>query len=266
MTGLILDRSEFLVLMDAVKAPAVIGLDTASLVPADQAEHQALVLAGLGQLKGRGLLRVEGEVQVLNPDLLAMAMAVGRPDLATITRKDLPGVGSQLFLHYIKPPAIVEQTLPAEGQHRLARLADMPTLIERLLAVLPVQLTGALAGEQAVLTMETFLNLKQQAEAGERAAAIAAAQAAGLGAEGAASLADALAEPQFGGTIALLQAGETEVTDARNLALVQGAEAAWLVKPTAPDAATFDVQTTDGLEVRKLLIAWFAELSASATA
>ena len=149
MTGVILDRSEFVVLMDAVKAPAVIGLDTASLVPADKAQLQALVLEGLEKLKQRGLVRVEGDVHVLDAGLLALAGAVGRPEVAAITRKDTPGVGSQLFLHYLSPPIIAEQTLPSEQQHRLAALADMPTLIERLLAILPVQDTAGLAGEHA---------------------------------------------------------------------------------------------------------------------
>ena len=57
-----------------------------------------------------------------------------------------------------------------------------------------------------------------------------------------------------------------EATDARNLALAQGAEAAWLIKQTAPGAETVDVMTTDGLEVRRLLVRWFAELSVSAAA
>jgi hypothetical protein len=266
MTGLILERSEFLVLMDAVKAPAVVGLDTASLVPADKAQHQALVLEGVEKLKQRGLLRADGGLHKLNPDLLAMAMAVGRPDLAAITRKDLPGLGSQLFLHYLAPPVIVEQTLPTERQHRLVILADMPTLIERLLAILPVQEARALPTERAVMTMDAFLTLKQQAESGGRTAAMAAAQASGLSAAGAESLISALAEPAFGGSIALLKIVDDQAKDARNLALVQGAGAAWLFKQTTPGAETLDVTTTDGLEVRKLLVQWFAELSVKTVA
>ncbi len=266
MTGLTLDRSEFLVLMDAVKAPAVVGLDTASLVPADKEQHKALVLAGLEKLKQRELLRLEGDVHVLDARLLAMGLAVGRPEVATITRKDLPGVGSQLFLHYLSLPVIVEQTLPSEHDHRLALVADMPTLIERLLAILPVQEARALPGERAVMTMDAFLTLKQQAEAGETADAQAAAQSGGLSAAGAASLVGALTAPTFGGTIALLKLGDDEAEDARNVALVQGSDAAWQVKQTTPGAETFEITTTDGLALRKLLVQWFAELSVSAAA
>jgi hypothetical protein len=264
-SGLSLARSEFLVLMDAVKAPAVVGLDTASLVPADKEQHKALVLAGLESLKQRDLMRVEGDVHVLDPRLLALAMAVGHPDVASITRKDTPGRGSQLFLHYLAPPIIVEHTLPSEQHHRLAPLADMPTLIERLLAILPVPEARALPEERGRMTMDAFLTLKGQAEGGDRAGAQAAAQAGGLSAAGAASLVSALAAPVFGGTIGLLKTTNDEVEDARNLALVQGQDAAWLVRQTTPGAETFDLATTDGLEVRKLLVQWFAELSVRAS-
>jgi hypothetical protein len=265
-SGLILDRSEFLVLMDAVKAPAVVGLDTASLVPSDKEQHKALIVAGLEKLKQRDLMRMQGEVHALDPRALALAMAVGHPDVATITRKDTPGLGSQLFLHYLAPPIIVEQTLPSENQHRLAPLADMPTLIERLAAILPVPETRALASDRGVLTMDAFLTLKGQAEGGQADSARAAAQSAGLSAAGAESLVSALAAPVFGGTIGLLKLNNDEVEDARNLALVQGADGAWLIKQTTPGAETFDLATTDGLELRTLLVQWFAELSVGAEA
>lgn len=263
-SGLLLDRSEFLVLMDAVKAPAVLGLDTASLVPADKAQHQALVLSGLARLTERGFMRVQGDVHVLDARVLALAMAVGHPRVAAITRKDTPGLGSQLFLHYLAPPILVEQTLPDPEHHRLALLADMPTLIERLLAILPAQDTRAMPDEQALLTMDAFLALKSQAESGDRAAAQAAAQRAGLSTAGAARLVAALAAPDFGGTIGLLKVGEDEVEDARNLALLQGQGAAWLIKQTIPGADTFELTTTDGFEVRRQLVEWFAELSVRA--
>jgi len=188
MTGLTLERSEFLVLMDAVKAPAVVGLDTASLVPTNQEQHKALVLEGLEKLKQRGLLRVDGDVNVLDARLLALAAAVGRPDVAVITRKDTPGLGSQLFLHYLAPPLIVEQTLPSERQHRLVPLEDMPTLIERLLAILPVQESRALPNEHGVMPMDVFLAMKAQAESGDRVGAQSLARQSGLSATGADSL------------------------------------------------------------------------------
>jgi hypothetical protein len=264
MPSLILDRSEFLVLMDAVKALAVAGLDTASLVPADKEQHKALILAGLAGLKQRGLLRVDGDVNVLEPHLLALAAAVGHPDVAVITRKDSPGLGSQLFLHYLAAPMIVEHTLPDEHRHRLVRLADMPTLIERLMAILPVPEARGLAAEHGVMTMDAFMAIKQQAETGDRAGAGAAAQKNGLSPAGAASLVSALAQPVFGGNIALLKIKDDEVEDARNVALVHGQDATWLLKQTIPGAETFDVVTTDGLEARKLLVQWFKELSTTA--
>lgn len=262
MSGLTLERSEFLVLMDAVKAPAVVGLDTQGLVPADKEQHKALVLDGLEKLKQRGLLRVEGAVHVLDPNLLALALVVGHPAVALITRKDTPGLGSQLFLHSVAAPLIVEHTLPNEHQHRLAALADRPTLIERLLAILPVPETRSRLHERGVMAQAAFLAVKQQAEGGDQAAAKAALEQGGLTPAGAESLAQAVAHPVFGGTIALLKIDDDEAADARNLALVQGQDAAWLIKQTTPGAPNFDVTTTDGLAVRKLLIQWLAEMEA----
>lgn len=193
---------------------------------------EAEVLAGLEKLKQRGLLRVNGEVNVLDAHLLALA-----------------------------PPFIVEQTLPSARQHRLAPLEDMPTLIERLLAILPVQMEKALPGEQGVLTLDEFVALKAEAEREDQASAKDRARAGGLSATGAESLVNALAAPQFGGNIALLKIEDDEAEDARNLALVQGSDAAWLFKQTTPGANTFDITTTDGLAVRRLLVQWLAELT-----
>lgn len=262
MSGLTLDRSEFLVLMDAVKAPVVVGLDTQTLVPADKEQHKALVLAGLEKLKQRGLLRVEGDVHVLDPGLLAVAMAVGRPDVVVITRKDTPGLGSQLFLHYVAGPAIVEHTLPNEQEHRLAALPDRPTLIERLAAIMPAPDSQARPDERGVLSQDAFVAVKRQAENGAVAAAKAALAQGGLTPAGAESLAQALAHPVFGGTIALLAIEGSEATDARNLALVQGQDAAWLIKQTTPGAPEFEVHTTDGLGLRTVLVRWLQELEA----
>ena len=68
MGGITLTRSEFLVLMDAVQAPGVVGLDAGELVPANTGEHKALVAEGIQRLSERGALRVESGVNVLDTD------------------------------------------------------------------------------------------------------------------------------------------------------------------------------------------------------
>ena len=50
MDGIVLEQSEFLVLLDAVKADAVIGMETDYILPATAEEHKAKVRAGLEKL------------------------------------------------------------------------------------------------------------------------------------------------------------------------------------------------------------------------
>src|SRR4030067_2652425 len=104
MGGITLTRSEFLVLMDAVQAPGVVGLDAGELVPANPGEHKALVAEGIQRLTKRGALRVESGVNVLDTTLIGMAMVLADPVLAVITTRDNPGVGAQLFLHHMDAP------------------------------------------------------------------------------------------------------------------------------------------------------------------
>src|SRR5689334_4531228 len=101
MTGILLDRPQFLALMDAAQANAVVGLDMAEIAPKDYEEHKALVEKGLKELQDAGVLRPVGDVNVLDPDLLSMAVLIAHPEAAVVTTRELPDKGQQLFLHYL---------------------------------------------------------------------------------------------------------------------------------------------------------------------
>lgn len=260
MGGITLARSEFLVLMDAVQAPGVVGLDALQLVPEDAAEHKALVSQGIEQLKERGALKIQDGVNVLDTTLIGMAMAIADPDLALITSRDTPGVGQQLFLHYKSHALVVEQTLPSDEEHRLALVGDAE-LIDRLMEILPVGQQEPEADMRLVLAQEKFIKVKDLAEAGEGSKALKMLQKEGVEATVAESLLTVLAEPEFGGTLAILRCEKAQVVDGRNLAVVQGTEGSWLVRQTDPGSDELEVAACSSQIVRSLLSDWIAELS-----
>src|SRR5512139_1207675 len=89
MNGILLKRSEFLTLLNATRAQAVVGFKSEELFP-EEAKLRALVLEGIESLKQRGLLRVENDLHVIDTDLLALMMVVSYPQLAAITTRFEP--------------------------------------------------------------------------------------------------------------------------------------------------------------------------------
>src|SRR5690349_10283467 len=119
MEEIILSRAEFLVLLDALGASAVVGIDPGDLIPASIDEHRRVVGQGQRMLEERGLLLIAPDgVRVLHPRLAAIAGVIARPAIAIVSVRDTPNIGRQLFLHYQLGEYVVEQTFPEEGQHR----------------------------------------------------------------------------------------------------------------------------------------------------
>jgi hypothetical protein len=261
MGGIILARPEFLVLMDAVQAPGVVGMDALELVPQDADEHKALVASGIEQLKERGALEVQDGINVLDTTLLGMAMVIADPELALITTRDTPGSGGQLFLHYKAQALVVEQTLPSEHEHRLALVGETE-LIDRIVEILPLRKDAPSSDTRAVLAQDAFLEAKDLAEAGATSKASKVLEKHGVEAGIAEALPAALAEPEFGGTLALLRCKKGQIVDGRNLAVVQSADTAWLLHQAEPGSKEFEVSACDEGIVRSLLSDWIGELSA----
>ncbi len=260
MGGITLARPEFLVLMDAVQAPGVVGMDALELVPQDADEHKAIVASGIEQLKERGALRVQDGINVLDTTLLGMAMVIANPELALITTRDTPDAGGQLFLHYKAQALVVEQTLPSEQEHRLALVGETE-LVDRIIEILPVHKGASSSDTRAVLAQDAFIEAKELTEAGDASKASKVLEKQRVEAGLAEALLAALTEPEFGGTLALLRCKKGQVVDARNLAVVQGPETAWLVCQAEPGSAEFEISTCDEEIIRSLLSKWIGELS-----
>jgi hypothetical protein len=261
MSGIILDRSEFVVLMDAVDADEIVGLNTDAMVPTDETQLKAMLDKGLDLLQKRGALRVVDDVNILNVDLLSMAVLVANPEVAVITTRDNPGLGQQLFLHYAAGDVIVEQTLPSAEQHRWALVPGQAALAERVVGILPVQAEAGPSSFSFRIEQDDFLKAKQFIETGQRAEGLKIFQSQGLTSDQADQLAAIIAKPTFGGSVAVLQCRHGEIVDARNLAVAQGEQAAIFMKQAQPGETLLEVTTCQESTVRSLVANWLAELS-----
>jgi hypothetical protein len=261
MSGLTLERSEFLVLMDAVEAVNVIGVNAAEIAPTDPAQHQALLAQGLQLLQGRGALRVIDDVNVLDVDLLSMALLVAAPEIAVMTLRDNPGLGRQMFLHYLAGEVVMEQTLPTPEQHRWALVPGRAGLVERVLDILPV--ADELAAGQTLcrLTGPDLVAIKSLVEQGQTTEA--RKKLRDLSATGKLSeqFIAAIAAPDFGGQVAVLKCEQGETVDGRNLAVVQGGGAAFLIHPDTADPQLLEVVAANAGTLRSLVTNWLAEFS-----
>ncbi len=254
MVEFIFSQAEMLALMLAVKTSLIPGLDNDRLVPAGQPEQRALTLQGLERLKERGLLRVDGDATVLNGDVGLMATALAYPQVITIVTRDTPGVGQQQFLHYRYDPVNVELTMPSLEQYRLAALPDAATSLARLRQILPVSFEHDPAGVKQKLNQEIFFQIKNLAEAGQQVEATRLLEQAGFSAEAARLLLQAIHHPDLGGTITFLRVHEQQIVDGRDLAMVQDAQTAWLIRQVVPGEPDLSLETVTAAQYSAALL------------
>jgi hypothetical protein len=261
MDGIVLDRAEFLVLLDAVRATAVVGFDSQDLFPNQVDEHRALLSQGVAQLQQRGYLEVRSDgVRAVDETLLQVATVVAQPQIALITVRDNPGVGSQLFLHYQNGPFVVEQTLPEPGKHRLATIPNVLGMFDRLLAIFPLQDQLSVSPIAFRLRQEVFLQVKEFAEQSKSAQAYEILVQHKITPEQAQLLIDALATPRFGGNVAMLRCEKQKIIDGRNPAVVQGPQNAWIFLPDPENGSIISIVQSNAAIFKEQLVKWFKEL------
>ena len=261
MSDILLERSEFLVLMNAVRASAVVGIATDKLFPSKKSKLKAEIERGIDLLKQRGLLRVESGIHVINAELVAMATAIAHPEIAVLTTRDNPGQGQQLFLHYQSDSMVIEQTFPNEREHRLAQIPDTQALVGRIQEILPVTDEPTNSGASATMEQKVFFKVKEYAEKHKRDTAVTTLHQYGLTNGQAEQLIDSIQHPIIGGNVALLKCEGEEIVDARNLALVQGQQSSWSIRQAEQEPQLFIIETTNSSAVRLLLSSWLTELT-----
>lgn len=252
MDGLVFSRDEFLVLMDAMKPSTLVGLDTETILPPTQTEHQQLVLSGIDKLTARGLLDTREDVNVLNPELAMMARVFAYPQLVVLVLRNDPGVGGRRFSYYQAGQYIVEFTQPTADTFRFAAIPNTLAMLNRIAFVLPLGQAPSAVDYSIALDLETLLTIQQLVANGE------AKKASDLLNESVDSEAkdlffEAMTAPEFDGTIAYLRVEENRIIDGYNLAALQSTDSSWLMQPSDINGQTIEIGTcTEGEFERKL--------------
>jgi hypothetical protein len=247
LDGILLSQAEMLVLMHAVRPDDLIGIDSDVLIPAAPGVHQALIQSGIQQLVARGLMSIEDEVHVLNPDLLMIARIVAFPKIVTVLLKDVPEAGQQQFTYYQADQFIVEHSMPAANQYRFATLPDVKGQMERMAFILPTQQEPGQPNFDVEVPQDTYFRVREQVLVSAMAAADRELKTLGLAPEMVLALLSAMAKPRFSGTVAYLAAVPPRVVDARNLAVLQGQDSAWTMLPNAAGSLRLRTVTADTL-------------------
>lgn len=243
--GLILSKSELLVLLDAVGADDLIGVDSDSLVPETQDEHARLVREGIKQLKSRGLLEVVDDVNVINPELFTIAQIFAHPQLVTVVRKEVPEKGEQLFLYYQRELFIIEHTMPEQEAFRFATIPNTLAMINRIDFILPVQKETPDGEEGGTVPQEFYLGAQWLTQQGQVDEAATVLGEHGLSQDSARGFATALASHDFAAAIGLLRVEDGSSVSAKEMTVVQADNLAWLVLHEESGEETVLIRTTD---------------------
>lgn len=260
MDGIILEQGEFLLLLDAVNASTLIGIDEAQHFAADLEVRRRLALDGMEILSKRGWLIREGDKVLLNPDLVIMIGTVAHPDIVLIVTRDTPNEGRREYLYYRSSEAIVEFTMPELGQFRLAALPNLEAMIERITFLLSNP-GAATNGSNIAFTInqDVFFQLTGLSSAdGQTALQLLAAN--GITGASAQTLTTTLESPLLSGSVAMLRVEDDKVVDARNLALLLSPSANWTFRQTTPGEPLLLAETAGALDLARRLVDLFLGL------
>lgn len=250
----VLSQAEMLALLLTTHASGFFALDNGRLIPFGADARRAMTLAGLDSLEQRGLLTRENGAVVLDGTLGLMAGALAYPAVVSIITRDVPGEGQQQILHYRLDPANVELTMPNEQTYRLAALQDEIAALERVRELLPVLAESAATQVRVELPRDEFLRVKNFAEQRDPRQAERILTERRMLLESAATLVQAIAHPILGGTIAFLRVSDSAVVVGKDMAIVQDAQGAWLIRPSELRTGMLSVEAVNPVEYSTALI------------
>lgn len=227
MDGLVFNQAEFLALMSAVNAPGIFGIDSDTIVPADNESHQKMVLSGLEQLKARDIVEEKESVMLFPPDLIGMASAVSEPQLFTQIMRDEPGVGQRHFMFYQAFEFIVEFTMPEENLFRLARIPSTPAMLQRIHFLLSIE-DSNIHQTSFIVDQDAFFQSKAAMDENQGGLALKRLINGGATQDEAVLLVTAMKEAQLSGTITLLRTENGRVLDGRDLLSLRATDSSWI--------------------------------------
>lgn len=264
MVEFLLQRPEFLAVLDAIHVNNIVGIPRDTLFPADVQQRQAIIEEGIAQLQAHHLLVLpDGETPILDRDLFATVSVVAFPDVAVMIVRNIEGAGPQLFLEYVSANLVVEQTFPKEGVHRLALLGELDILTHRIGEIVPLPATLPTSEHQMRLQLaqDTFFTVDRLIERQQPDEARALLRKESFAVAAIEKFLDSLEHPVFRGNIAMLRCHDGEVVDARNAAIVQDQRVAWFITQQTPGEPQLTISTITASQIASRLSQWYDELS-----
>lgn len=227
MDGALFNQAEFLALMNAVDAGALLGIDSATMIPSSQEAHRQLIFSGLEQLKERDIVEEKEGVMLFPSALIGIGSALSRPQLAIQIMRDEPSIGQRQFMLYQAYQFIVEFTQPEEQQFRLAQIPTTPALLQRIRFLLSVQASNS-EPQSFVLDQTAFFQSKEMVGNGQAALALTTLIDGGASKTEAAALIEAMQNVQVSSSVAWLRVDDGQVLDGRNLLSLTTPTATWI--------------------------------------
>ena len=170
-----------------------------------------MLARGEEQLAARGWLRVQPDGTRLLPlELGALALLISRPEITSITIRNLNRLGSQLFLHYYAGGVGLEQTFPVQGQHRFVALTGVEQICQRLIGILPLSRVDTLLPVPEIddVPQDVFFEVRRLIESGQASQAEALLTPVVHLEVVARSLVHAFARPALIATVAVIRCAE----------------------------------------------------------
>jgi len=237
----LLERDELLACLSEVGVAAVVGMRKAALFPGDRKPR---VTRGFEHLQARDLARKDESGKLsLHPELLAMADTVAHPGLAIALTRDTPALPTQIVVWHQKAARIVEHALLTATVHRWDAVDTLDTVLGRLLRSMDVREVTGVAPVSVAMGQGAFEAFGQLAQQGKAREAEARIEAAGLVGRPAQRIVQAWTKPLARCAVAIFKLAGTEITDARQLVVVQGLEGLWLVTQEPAGSGPLRVET-----------------------
>ncbi len=242
--GVVLEIAELYYLLRTHHAVAVIGLEDEGLFPPPGAAADALIDEGFAKLQFHGWLRPAERPGrfALNPEIALLAAIVANPQFVLVTARALSATERAQANHYVGADLIAELTLTPARHIRLAFVQNKATLLQRvedLLRPTPNPLPPA----RYSLPEPEFEAITALARGGAAAAALERLRGAGLSAEHAQSLTQALAAVTGDGTLFVMRTGAGEIFGGRKATVHEGPAGAWLTRREDSASTALSIET-----------------------
>ncbi len=233
MSSIFLEPAELSYLLQTINARSVVGVDNATLFPADKAKNEALLKLGRERLELHGWLKPIPDSNKVNfdPSICYLVAIMADPDTAIVTLRQERRGTYQLITHYLAGRVIVEQMRTSDGLYRLAFVSSLNTAVARIQSAVQLSDTGvSQAAPQIFLNRQAFSRIKNLASEGQTETAVAELQKEGIDPSLAVSLVGTIQLPTYQGMVVVMQREEGQIVAKRNMAVMQSQQASWLIR------------------------------------